>query len=77
MKYWKGKIKTEKENQYGTMDDNGSVPNSEPTTKVEYDTWVASLPKQDTQKTQLELDIAALPSTTLTTILERLRKGER
>ncbi len=37
MRYWKGKAGTAKEGQYGTMDDNGSVPDSDEVTKSEYD----------------------------------------
>lgn len=36
MKYWKGKTGTIKEKQYGTMDDNGFVPDSIECSKDEY-----------------------------------------
>jgi len=43
-KYWKGKIGTVKEGQFGTMDDAGSVPDSNLSTKIEYDAWIAAQP---------------------------------
>ncbi len=44
MEYWKGKAGTPKNGQSGTMDNNGSVPDSIPVTQEEYDVWLASLP---------------------------------
>ena len=42
MKYWKGKgIKSGK---FGTMDDSGSVPDSDICLKSEYDAFVALIP---------------------------------
>lgn len=44
MKYWKGKPGTNKENQYGTMDNNGYVPNSIVISKFQYEQYINSLP---------------------------------
>ena len=44
MKYWKGKPETNKEGEYGTMDNNGFVPDSFEVTKEEYDEYVSSKP---------------------------------
>ena len=46
MKYWKGRTGTPKAGHFGTMDDDGSVPDSDICTKSEYDTYVASIPIQ-------------------------------
>ncbi len=43
MKYWKGKAGTAKEGQYGTCDDNGSVPDSDEVTKSEYDSFISNI----------------------------------
>ena len=44
MKYWKGKVKTNKEGQYGTMDNNGYVPDSITISKFQYDQYINLLP---------------------------------
>lgn len=43
MKYWKGKTGTNKENQYGTMDNNGYVPDSITINKYQYEQYINSL----------------------------------
>lgn len=43
MKYWKGKPGTAKQGQYGTMDDNGSVPDTDETTKAEYESAISKV----------------------------------
>ena len=43
MKYWKGIKGTAKDGLFGTMDDNGYVPDSEPTTELEYNAFVGSI----------------------------------
>lgn len=49
MKYWKGRAGTAKQGQYGTMEDNGSVPDSDEVTKIEYGAYIASLPATQPQ----------------------------
>lgn len=44
MKYWKGKIGTVKEGQFGTMDNNGYVPDSITINKFQYEQYINSLP---------------------------------
>ncbi len=82
MRYWKGKIGTAKEGQFGTVEDTGSVPDSDFCPKAEYDAWVAARPAAG--KTQMQSDIESLSFTSLAdaatkmqSILERIRKGER
>jgi hypothetical protein len=84
MKYWKGKAGTSKEGQCGTMDDTGSVPDSNPATEAEYTAWVAAQPVPVPVITQMQTDIATLDLTSLAdaklklrSLLERLRSGER
>lgn len=52
MKHWKG-VGT-KEGNFGTMDDNGFVPDSEKCTEQEYDNWVASQPAPVHIETELD-----------------------
>lgn len=40
MKYWKGKNKTSKENNFGVMDNNGFVPNSIKISKYQYNKFI-------------------------------------
>lgn len=50
MKYWIGKKGTNKEGQYGSMDDNGYVPDSKNLEKSQYDEMISNieiLPKED------------------------------
>jgi hypothetical protein len=41
MKFWKGITGSTKEGQFGTMGENGTVPDSVECTKAEYDAYVA------------------------------------
>lgn len=84
MKFWRGKPTTMKEGQYGTVDDEGFVPDSDPATQAEYDAWVAAQPVPEPIITQLQTDIASLSfaslgdaNTKLRAILQRVRQGER
>lgn len=77
MKYWKGKTGTNKDGQYGTMSDNGNVPDSEPTTKAEYDNYI-NLNIKPIVKSLLQIDIEnVITITDIKIILERIRKGEK
>ncbi len=43
MKYWKGRTGTSKDGQYGTMEDNGIVPDSDEVTKSEYENAISKV----------------------------------
>lgn len=77
MKYWKGKAGTAKEGQCGTYDDNGTVPDSDPITQAEYDTWVALQPAPTPTQLQTDIGNMSLTVASVKNILERMRKGER
>jgi len=77
MKYWKGKAGTPKEGQFGTHDDAGSVPDSDPATQAEYDAWVASIPVPTPTQLQTDIQNLSLTVASVKGILERMRKGER
>lgn len=44
MKFWKGNSGTSKEGQCGTTDDEGFVPDSIECSRIEYETFIATLP---------------------------------
>lgn len=58
MKYWKGKVGTIKENQFGTFEDNGKVPDSEIITKLQYDELIELLPEIPVKRTLKEILLA-------------------
>lgn len=62
MKYWKGLPGTPKEGQCGTMDDLGTVPDSDEITKQEYELWAASTYTPDTTSDFVALYAAATTS---------------
>jgi hypothetical protein len=74
-KYWKGK--NDKVGQFGTMDDTGYVPDSDPATQIEYDAWIAAQPAPTPSQLQTDIAALALTTTSIQDILERMRKGER
>lgn len=59
MKYWKGNTGSPKQGQFGTMNDDGFVPDSVGCTKAEYDAYVASLPVIPAPKDYVSLYAAA------------------
>lgn len=59
MKFWKGKLGTVKEGQFGTMEDTGSVPDGTECTKAEYDAYIALQPVTPAPKDYKALYTAA------------------
>jgi hypothetical protein len=69
MKYWEGKTGTKKEGQFGSMDDNGSVP----ATKADYDARVAAQPAPPAPKDFKDLLSKALtPADKIQVIADKL-----
>jgi hypothetical protein len=63
MKYWKGNLDSQKQGQIGTMDDDGFVPDSQATTREEYDMYVSLQPIPPIQKDFKDLFGKALTAT--------------
>lgn len=70
MKYWKGIGK--KSGLVGTMDDDGSVPESIEATKEEYDIYVADLPGPQMNPTKEAWSMASTVDEKLNILAERL-----
>ena len=56
MKYWKGKVGTEKFGHCGTMDDIGFVPDSLECSKEDYEAYKDSLPIPPVKRHFLKLE---------------------
>lgn len=58
MKFWKGLSGTPKQGMFGTMNDDGFVPDSIAATKVEYDFFVSGTVPEVPKKTIADLLLA-------------------
>ena len=54
MKYWMGKENTDKDGQFGTMDNNGRVPNTITISKYKWDKLTAESPVIEYEESDIE-----------------------